>query len=114
MENRHRVRLMDMGRGKERMRCAKKKKKKKKKKERNRTSESMERVSPDQSPFGTVGIGWPWQGLSWMMSHHYPYSVRVLVELTIISVLNRNPMMRPGVVRAGGALVTDQGLGFLL
>ena len=48
----------------------------------------MERVSPDQSPFRTVGVGWPWQGLSRMMSHHYPYSVKVLVDLMIILVLN--------------------------
>ena len=65
-----------------------KKKKKQEEEERNRTSESMERVSPDQSPFRTVGVGWPWQGLSRMMSHHYPYSVKVLVDLMIILVLN--------------------------
>ena len=105
--------LMDMGRGEERVRHVKKKKKRKKKKrrkkERNRTFEK----SPDQSPFWTVGVGWPWKGLSQMMSH-YPYTVRVLVNLMIILVLNWNPVTRPGVDRAEGALIMDQGLGFLL
>ena len=43
-------------------------------------NKQTKRISPDRSPLWTVGVGWPWQVLSWTMSHHQ-YVVRVLVDL---------------------------------
>ena len=85
-------------------------------KKKKRTSEMMNRTIPYQSPFCLVGVWWPWEVLSQMMSYHHWYIMR-----TLVSRLSSNNTVelkwnhinhRPNVIkRAERTPVRGQGLG---
>ena len=83
---------------------------------KKRTSEMMNRTIPYQSPFRSVGVWWPWEVLSQMMSCYHWYIMRTLVSRLSSNntvELKWNHITRPDVIkRAERTPVRGQGLGF--